>query len=162
MQALRNSGIRRHVAVIAVAGWALAALAGAHSSRIAMLIRFGRATKTLDVRSVSFDHTAVGRGRLHGRQTGTPHDITVVVPATAASHTLFAPNAKLVKVDLVLYVTDALGHQRLRSQVEIGNPVVAGYKLSADKKTATVVLSTKLAFVSEASLSQNSDWVAGG
>jgi hypothetical protein len=150
------------VVAVVIGTWALAALAAAPSSRIVMMIRVGRSTKSFDATTVSFDHTTIGRGRLHGPQPASAGEVTVVVPASAATQTAFKLNSTLGKVDLVLYAMDAAGHQHLRSQVEIGGPLVAAYKLSEDKKTATVRLTAKAIFVTEGFQTGNADWVAGG
>ena len=112
----------------------MTALAAGPSSKITMLIRAGRSTGSFKVQSVTFDHANVGRRRLRGPQPTDPSEITVMLSATPAVQTALKPDAKLVKVDLVLYVTDPYGHQHLLSKIEIGNPTVASYTLSADKK----------------------------
>ena len=127
-----------------------------------MLARFGRATKTFAVQSVSFDHAVIGKLRLNGPPSANPNEITLVIAASPAMQAEFKPSNILGQVDLILYITDAAGHQRFRSQLELAKPVVADYKLSEDKKTATVKLSAKAALLSEQRPSTNTDWVTSG
>ena len=140
----------------------MAVLAGAPGSRIVMLARSGRSTKSFAVQSVTFDHAAIGKLRLNGPAPASPSEIILVAPASAATQAALKPTTKLAKVDLVLYVTDSNAHQRLRSQLELGNSTVSEYKLSVDKKTATVKLSAKIALISEQVPTASTDWVTSG
>jgi hypothetical protein len=135
--------------------------AAAPSTRIAMLIHAGKAAAPpLDAKSVLFDHASIGHVVLGGPKLTRVVEFTIELAASATAQRTFKPKSKLAKVDLLLYVTDAAGHQHFRSQVEIGNALVGEYTLSEDKKTATVKLSATAVYLAEPSPSTDKDWVS--
>lgn len=109
--------------------------------------------------SISFDHTSVGHPVLGGPKQTRVIDFTIEMATSASAQALLKPKATIQKIDMVLYVKDSAGRQHFRSQVEIGNAEVVEYKLSTDKKSATVKLSATNVYVQEPSVSTDKDWV---
>lgn len=139
---------------------ALTALAAdGQKSRVFMLIRSGRTTKTVEVKSAAFDHAKVGKLHLGAPLPTVPNEVTVVIVQNAANQQAFKAGAKFRRIDLLLYVTPSTGRQHLRSQLEIGDAKVAAYKVAEDRKTATVTLSSAKTYLSETVTSANPDWV---